>query len=598
MEDNEEGHQLVQILEEVQFTLTKSISAKSSEGPQPELGSSACCPKNDLVYTRRRKKYGKKPSVPQNVLVYTRKKNAKKSNETDNEGKHLAPKVELDERTMREWEISTGKLDSSKDSVEGEIEWWEKERRSFVERVESFVSSIRPIQGEIKFCKWKGSVLDSIMGAYLTQNVKDTSSSSAFISLAAKYPLEAAQVHSLPPEFEKMALRSSGAKAKEHEEMLHTMVSWKMKRPRTTDFGRKSHVLKGKAMCAKVSCSEVEKRRKIINGEVLPMTHSWNTNARTCVTERKKRALIAGKRKRSEDGWDALKKRYMEGEFGDDTYDNHTSDALDWRAVQTAEVDEIAKAIEKRGMSNNLATRIKNCLNMLATNLGSLNLEWIKGVPDNTVREHLLSISGLGLKSVECIRLLSLSQKGFPIDTNAGRIAVRLGWVPIQPLPQGQGQAFHQLKEYPKPDSVQKYLWPRLSELDVSTLYELHCQMITFGKVFCTKRNPNCSACPMKAECRHYASALSARLALMMKHRKNDEHSSNIFEDRAESSTSNETAMLPIECVFPKRPQGSGKLKSHEPLEWDLEDFVVGANRAPPESPASAATATVPSHAT
>ncbi|CAA0839949.1 Protein ROS1 [Striga hermonthica] len=303
--------------------MAKSISAKSSEGPQPELESSACCPKNDLVYTRR-KKYGKKPPVPQNVLVYTRKKNAKKSNEIDNEGKHLAPKVELDERTMREWEISTGKLDSSKDPVEGEIEWWEKERRSFVERVESFVSSIRPIQEIFIF-----SLLLS---------------SSAFISLAAKYPLEAAQVHFLPPESEKMALRSSGSKAKEHEVMLHTM---------------------GKGRGVKI-------------------------------------------RKRSEDGWDALKKRYMEGEFGDDTYDNHTSDALDWKAVQMAEVDEIAKAIEKRGMSNNLATRIKNCLNMLATNVGSLNLEWIKGVPDNTAREHLLSISGLGLKSVECIRLLSL----------------------------------------------------------------------------------------------------------------------------------------------------------------------------------------------
>ncbi|KAE9619271.1 putative DNA glycosylase, helix-turn-helix, base-excision DNA repair [Lupinus albus] len=39
--------------------------------------------------------------------------------------------------------------------------------------------------------------------------------------------------------------------------------------------------------------------------------------------------------------------------------------------------------------------------------------------------------------------------------------------------------------------------------------------MITFGKVFCTKNKPNCNACPMRAECRHFASAFaSARLAL------------------------------------------------------------------------------------
>jgi hypothetical protein len=43
-----------------------------------------------------------------------------------------------------------------------------------------------------------------------------------------------------------------------------------------------------------------------------------------------------------------------------------------------------------------------------------------------------------------------------------------------------------------------------------SCRYELHYQMITFGKVFCTKSKPNCNACPMKAECKHFASALSS----------------------------------------------------------------------------------------
>ncbi|KAK9158790.1 hypothetical protein Scep_005364 [Stephania cephalantha] len=35
------------------------------------------------------------------------------------------------------------------------------------------------------------------------------------------------------------------------------------------------------------------------------------------------------------------------------------------------------------------------------------------------------------------------------------------------------------------------------------------------GNVFCTKSKPNCNACPMRAECKHFASAFaSARLAL------------------------------------------------------------------------------------
>ena len=39
--------------------------------------------------------------------------------------------------------------------------------------------------------------------------------------------------------------------------------------------------------------------------------------------------------------------------------------------------------------------------------------------------------------------------------------------------------------------------------------YELHYQMITFGKVFCTKLRPNCAACPMREECHHFASGQS-----------------------------------------------------------------------------------------
>lgn len=90
---------------------------------------------------------------------------------------------------------------------------------------------------------------------------------------------------------------------------------------------------------------------------------------------------------------------------------------------------------------------------------------------------------------------------------------MRLGWVPLQPLP--EPLSFHQLELYPTLESVQKYLWPRLCKLDHKTLYELHYHMITFGKVFCTKLLPNCKACPMKKECRHFANAsASTRPAL------------------------------------------------------------------------------------
>nr|XP_018629418.1 protein ROS1A-like isoform X2 [Nicotiana tomentosiformis] len=188
-------------------------------------------------------------------------------------------------------------------------------------------------------------------------------------------------------------------------------------------------------------------------------------------------------------------------------------DSLDWEAVRCADVNEIAHTIRERGMNNMLAERIKDFLNRIFREHGSIDLEWLRDVPPDKAKEYLLSIRGLGLKSVECVRLLTLHHLAFPVDTNVGRIAVRLGWVPLQPLP--ESLQLHLLELYPVLESIQKYLWPRLCKLDQRTLYELHYHMITFGKVFCTKSKPNCNACPLRGECRHFASAFaSARLAL------------------------------------------------------------------------------------
>ncbi|XP_009379777.2 DNA glycosylase/AP lyase ROS1 isoform X1 [Musa acuminata AAA Group] len=210
--------------------------------------------------------------------------------------------------------------------------------------------------------------------------------------------------------------------------------------------------------------------------------------------------------------WDILRKNiHQNGTRKERTRD--TLDSLDWEAVRCAEVNEISETIRERGMNNKLAARIKDFLNRLVKDHGSIDLEWLKEIEPDQAKDYLLSIRGLGLKSVECVRLLTLQHLAFPVDTNVGRICVRLGWVPLQPLP--ESLQLHLLELYPMLETIQKYLWPRLCKLDQRTLYELHYQMITFGKVFCTKSKPNCNACPMRAECKHFASAFaSARLAL------------------------------------------------------------------------------------
>ncbi|RAL45581.1 hypothetical protein DM860_009445 [Cuscuta australis] len=210
--------------------------------------------------------------------------------------------------------------------------------------------------------------------------------------------------------------------------------------------------------------------------------------------------------------WDSLRKQ-VQSKNDRKGRSKDAMDSIDYEALRHAEVKQISDAIKERGMNNMLAERIKEFLNRIVREHGSIDLEWLRDVPPDKVKEYLLSIRGLGLKSVECVRLLTLHNLAFPVDTNVGRIAVRLGWVPLQQLP--ESLQLHLLELYPVLETIQKYLWPRLCKLDQKTLYELHYQMITFGKVFCTKSKPNCNACPMRAECRHFASAFaSARLAL------------------------------------------------------------------------------------
>ncbi|GLT64372.1 hypothetical protein SLA2020_368710 [Shorea laevis] len=241
--------------------------------------------------------------------------------------------------------------------------------------------------------------------------------------------------------------------------------------------------------------------------------HSFNkehNEMETAASKSKGRKTVKDKKENYD--WDSLRKQAeTNGKKRERT--EKTMDSLDYEAVRCADVQEIADTIKERGMNNMLAERIKDFLNRLVREHGSIDLEWLRDVPPDKAKEYLLSIRGLGLKSVECVRLLTLHHLAFPVDTNVGRIAVRLGWVPLQPLP--ESLQLHLLELYPILESIQKYLWPRLCKLDQRTLYELHYQMITFGKVFCTKSKPNCNACPMRGECRHFASAFaSARLAL------------------------------------------------------------------------------------
>ncbi|KAJ0258948.1 DNA glycosylase/AP lyase ROS1 [Hirschfeldia incana] len=613
-------------------------------------------------------------------------------------------KVHIDNETDRVWKLLMENIDSEgvDGSDEKKAKWWEEERNVFRGRADSFIARMHLVQGDRRFTPWKGSVVDSVVGVFLTQNVSDHLSSSAFMSLAAAFPapvvhssdfeagtssmpsirityLDSDEPISNPPVPNEVSVEndhyvnsndtsrsSSGIASSGNESVVKTMdpkaqvdldrtgSSVEVSKtdqmflvqellpsedsvltcqnslvsdiPQSTERAGSSSEINSEAehetsfvklLESQGSAQLQEKEGDVITAETTVLVEEANQKTQCssspgslqvssntspgdcCSSEVKDFKSLKGKEKCTDEepccffgdvlssvqkpdipessssapstklvietpipdinestncldvqegtekqqpgssskeinpmdkaafnangkkilkevteefDWDSLRKEAQARE-GKREKTARTLDSVDWEAVRTAHVNEVAETIKSRGMNHKLAKRIQGFLNRLLTDHGSLDLEWLRDVPPDKAKEYLLSFNGLGLKSVECVRLLTLHHLAFPVDTNVGRIAVRLGWVPLQPLP--ESLQLHLLEMYPVLESIQKYLWPRLCKFDQKTLYELHYQMITFGKVFCTKSKPNCNACPMRGECRHFASAFaSARLSL------------------------------------------------------------------------------------
>ncbi|KAL2227708.1 UNVERIFIED_CONTAM: Transcriptional activator DEMETER [Sesamum indicum] len=302
--------------------------------------------------------------------------------------------------------------------------------------------------------------------------------------------------------------------------------------------------------------------RRLEPTEVGQVDSSGGPSVKVSPTTPNARKRKAEKEKAEPFNWDTLRKQ-VQPKAGTIGRSREAMDSLDYEALRNADVREISDTIKERGMNNMLAERMKDFLNRIVQDHERIDLEWLRDVPPDKSKDYLLSIRGLGLKSVECVRLLTLHHLAFPVDTNVGRIAVRLGWVPLQPLP--ESLQLHLLELYPVLESIQKYLWPRLCKLDQETLYELHYQMITFGKVFCTKREPNCNACPMRGECRHFASAFaSARLALPGPEGRQMTSSASQYSARKSSEVVIKPIALPASEDNIER--GTGLTRNSEPL--------------------------------
>jgi endonuclease III len=154
----------------------------------------------------------------------------------------------------------------------------------------------------------------------------------------------------------------------------------------------------------------------------------------------------------------------------------------DWEAVRRAKPEKIEAAIKLGGLAQVKSVTIKNILNEIKTRTRKLDLSFLHTALVEEARAFLLSLKGVGPKTVGCVLLFACKRAVFPMDTHILRICRRMGLIPMKC---SDAEAHRQMEP----------LIPNEKH------YSLHINMILHGRRVCHPRNPNCETCCLVEHC-------------------------------------------------------------------------------------------------
>ncbi|MFB6236503.1 MAG: endonuclease III [Halopenitus sp.] len=159
------------------------------------------------------------------------------------------------------------------------------------------------------------------------------------------------------------------------------------------------------------------------------------------------------------------------------------------RALADADRDELAETIASAGLYNQKSEVIQSAAEWVLDEFGSAEDfdEFVRTGDPDEVRETLLSVSGVGPKTADCVLLFSGGRDGiFPVDTHVHRIGRRMGFAP----PDADHEEVREAIE---------------AELPPEKCGFGHTAMIQFGREYCSARKPAClegpEACPLYEHC-------------------------------------------------------------------------------------------------
>jgi len=162
-------------------------------------------------------------------------------------------------------------------------------------------------------------------------------------------------------------------------------------------------------------------------------------------------------------------------------YNNLKNKYKTWDALANAPLNEIKKQIKVCGMADTKSKDIKNMLNRMKKNYGTLNLDFLKKYKTEKVYDELLEYKGIGVKTVSCVLAFSMGREVFPVDTHIHRILNRLGIVKTK-FPE---------ETFDKSANI----------IPGKKKFSFHRNLIKFGREICKANRPLCGLCNLYDYC-------------------------------------------------------------------------------------------------
>jgi endonuclease-3 len=158
-----------------------------------------------------------------------------------------------------------------------------------------------------------------------------------------------------------------------------------------------------------------------------------------------------------------------------------------WEQVRDAPPGAVRDAIRPAGLANQKAPRIQQVLEAITAERGSLDLDFLAGLPLEEARTWLMKFKGVGPKTAAIVLLFSLGRPAFPVDTHIYRVTGRIGLLTDKMTV----EAAH--------THLEKLLPPE-------TYYAAHLNIIRLGREVCSARKPACPRCPLRSLCKYVRS--------------------------------------------------------------------------------------------